>query len=175
MLSKKIKQYLPDITELRHKYKLGILGDSILSPTVWHFHRHAVARALLIGLFIGLQPLPGHMIMAAILSVLISANLPLAVITVWITNPITLAPISYLEYKVGMWLLQRPDGDFHISWTWQWFVNEFASIWFPMFIGSIFIGLIIAPLAYVLTLMGWRYWIIYQWGKRKKIHFPSSS
>lgn len=168
MLRKKIKQYIPDVAEFRHKYKLGILGDSILEPRLWHFHRRAVSHALAIGIFIGMLPLPGHMIMAAILAVLLSANLPLAVMAVWVSNPITLAPISYIEYKVGMWLLQRPPGEFHISWTWEWFMHEFTDIFVPMLLGSLFLGVILALLIFILLRLSWRYWIIKHWNKRKQ-------
>ncbi len=57
---------------------------------------------------IGLLPIPGQTILAVLGALLLRVNLPVAAISVWITNPITFAPIFYLAYKIGAALLDLP-------------------------------------------------------------------
>ena len=168
MLKKHIKKFVPNTDELQHKYKLGFLDKHILSPHLWHFHRKDVARSLALGIFIGLTPIPGHMLIIALIVIFLwPANLPISIVAAWITNPATLAPISYIEYKVGLWILGWPQTHhFHFEWTWKWFAKEFVHIWEPMMLGSLLLGLIGAFSVYVLVLFAWRAIIIYRWRTR---------
>ena len=173
MLKKHIKKLVPNIHELQHKYNLGFLGKHIFSPHLWHFHRKDVARSLALGIFIGLTPLPGHMLIVACIAIFVwSANLPIALTAVWISNPATLAPISYLEYKIGVWVLGWPEAHlhhFHIDWTWKWFAKEFIDIWEPMMLGALLLGVIVSFTIYALVLLAWRTIIVYRWKTRTSL------
>ena len=48
-----------------------------------------------IGLFVAMLPIPGHTPLALILGLLLRANLPVALLVIWIANPLTYAPVSY--------------------------------------------------------------------------------
>ena len=50
------------------------------------------------------MPMPFQMVPAAISCALAFANLPAALLAVWISNPLTYVPIFYLEYQIGMML-----------------------------------------------------------------------
>lgn len=171
MLKKYLKERVPDIHELQVKYKLGFLGTALLAPKAWRFNRKNVARGLALGLFIGCTPLPGHMIIATCLALLWPANLPIAVLATWITNPITLAPISYVEYLLGTHLLGWPRMTFsmdeHIQWKWQWFAQTLAEIWEPVMLGSLVVGAILSVSAYWLVLLAWRISVTLKWRTRK--------
>ena len=65
------------------------------------FSPPAVSRGLAIGLFWAFMPMPLQMIPAIFFCWLAFGNVAIAIICVWITNPITYVPIFYLEYKVG--------------------------------------------------------------------------
>ena len=47
---------------------------------------------------------------AAAAALRLRCNLTLAVLTVWISNPLTLPPILYVEYLLGTKLLGQPVG-----------------------------------------------------------------
>ena len=70
----------------------------------------AVRRGLAVGLFWALMPMPFQMAPATLFCWLARGNLPLALLCVWISNPLTYAPILLLEFKVGQLLLD-PDDD----------------------------------------------------------------
>lgn len=167
MLKKYLKERVPDIEQLRTKYKLGFLGNLLLAPRSWHFHRQAVARGVALGLFIGMLPLPAHMIIAASIALLWPANLPIAILATWITNPFTLAPISYFEYLIGIKILGWPEVPFHIEWKWQWLARELAEIWEPIMIGGLLLGILLSVCSYWLVLLAWRLTVMSQWKKRE--------
>lgn len=74
--------------------------------------RVGVCRGLAIGMFWGFAPMPFQMIPATFFCWLARANLPAAIICVWISNPFTYAPIFFAEYKIGVFLSGEPG----ISW-----------------------------------------------------------
>ncbi len=63
---------------------------------------NSVAWGVVLGVFIGLTPTVGfQMVLAAFLATLVGANRLAAVICVWISNPLTLAPIYFFNFRVG--------------------------------------------------------------------------
>ena len=54
------------------------------------------------GLFIAFMPIPGHMIVAIMAALLLRVNIPVAAMAVWVTNPLTVVPIFYLAYRLGV-------------------------------------------------------------------------
>jgi uncharacterized protein (DUF2062 family) len=63
-----------------------------------------VCRGLAVGMFWAFIPMPFQMAPAALFAWFTRANLPLALLCVWISNPLTYAPIVFLEYKIGVFL-----------------------------------------------------------------------
>jgi uncharacterized protein (DUF2062 family) len=169
MIKKYLKDRMPTAQDLHTKYKLGFLAKHLKNSNLWHFHSNNVARGVALGVFVGLLPIFGHMLIVPLVAIFLwPANLPVAMVSTFITNPATLAPISYFEYRVGTWVLGWPEKSFHLEWTWNGFVHEFTHIWEPMLLGSLVLGIIIAPLSYILVLLVWRGFIVYQWKKRHK-------
>jgi uncharacterized protein (DUF2062 family) len=48
------------------------------------------------------------MLPAAIAALIFRVNLPLCIVLVWISNPLTMIPVIYVSYFVGASLLNRP-------------------------------------------------------------------
>ena len=69
------------------------------------FSPDAVRRGLAVGLFWAMIPMPLQMAPATLFCWLARGNLPLALVCVWISNPLTYAPIFLLEFQVGQWLI----------------------------------------------------------------------
>lgn len=80
---------------------------------VLNFSRDAISRGMAVGMFWGFVPMPFQMVPAAVFCLLTRANLPLALICVWISNPFTYVPIFYIEYKIGVWLF---GGGIDMNW-----------------------------------------------------------
>lgn len=67
---------------------------------------HQVALGFAVGLFVALTPTVGvQMILGALIAHLLRANRALPVALAWISNPFTMGPIYYFNYRVGALLL----------------------------------------------------------------------
>lgn len=67
-----------------------------------------IARGVAIGLWVAFTPLLGfHMLIALALAALFRANKVLAVLLVWVSNPMTLIPIHLPAYLVGRFFVGR--------------------------------------------------------------------
>ena len=58
-------------------------------------------------MFWAFLPIPFQMFPAALFCFFARGNLPLALVAVWISNPLTYAPIFYFEYQFGAFLLSE--------------------------------------------------------------------
>lgn len=146
------------------KYLSPILG----SPNLWHINRYSVATAVSIGLFVGYMPFPGHMIYAAIVAIVLKANLPISVALVWSSNPLTMGPMFYFSYRLGADLLNIPYEHFHIEFSYHWVVHELKHYYDPLLVGSFICGATLALFGNIGTRLFWRYHVVVAWRKRAK-------
>lgn len=157
---------LPKQSDMMNYRSLRVIEHWVCQPNLWHCNRKSVAAACFIGLFVAMIPLPMQMLIAASSAIVLKANIPLAVSLVWITNPLTIAPIFYFCYKVGAWLLQvemfAPD----MQAITQWSFSELLAIWQPLFFGSLLIGTLAGLFAFYLVNWSWRKHVINKWRMR---------
>ena len=62
---------------------------------VWHLNRRSVAGGVAVGLFVSWLPLPLQMVFAATIAAVMRVHVPVSVVMVWFSNPLTFAPVSY--------------------------------------------------------------------------------
>ncbi len=167
MPKKFIKRYLPTPDKVRAIRSLHFLGDILHEPNLWHITRHCVSRAFFIGIFWCFLPMPFQMAAAAFCAIWFNANLPLSVALVWISNPLTMPPIFYFNYKVGAWLLGRPVRTFEFELSWSWISNRIVDIGIPLYFGSIIIATVAACVSYLTIQYLWRRKVRSEWGRRR--------
>lgn len=111
---------------------LGWLGRYLHPrPWLWVAHRRRVARGAALGLAAGVIPLPTQMVVAAVLAVLLRANVAAAVAATWLTNPFTLVPIWGLALWLGEWVVPtRGAGNSPAVLALHW---DAPSTWWPAF------------------------------------------
>ena len=110
-------------------------------------NRHAVAKGVLVGMFIAFIPMPAQMVAIVLLQPLFRFNLPLALALVWITNPLTMPFIYFVEYKTGAFLLRIHDLP-PVSMHLQWFQEHFEAIVLPLYTGAFFYSALFAASGY---------------------------
>ncbi|MDX1610171.1 MAG: DUF2062 domain-containing protein [Halofilum sp. (in: g-proteobacteria)] len=155
------RRYLPKPAELREQDSLRIaLGDLLHDPNVWHLNRRSVSGGFAVGLFTAWIPLPLQMLIAAALALLLRVNLPLSVVLVWITNPLTMGPMFWFAWRVGSWLLGIEHVPVAFEPTLAWFTAGVARIWLPLTLGCLLLGIISAALGFLLCRLAWRYHVI---------------
>ncbi len=162
------KRYMPDPDSIRKHKHLRFFGKLLHDPNLWHLNRHSVARAMAVGLFAALMPIPLQMLLAACLAILLRGNLPIAVSLVWLTNPLTMPPIFYCTYQIGAWVMAVPTRSLPDELSWDWISNQLSTLWQPLLLGSLLLGLILAALGYCLTMGYWRWWVARQWKRRRE-------
>jgi len=65
-----------------------------------HVNRHALARGVAVGLFVGLTPTVGFQTIFMVIGcVILRGNFPAAFLVSWVSNPITMAPL-YLGFNI---------------------------------------------------------------------------
>lgn len=161
------KRYMPDPTSIREHKSLRFFGRLLHDPNLWHLNRHSVARAMGVGLFAALIPMPMQMLLAASLAIPLRGNLPIAVSLVWLTNPLTMPPVFFVTYMTGAWLMQVPPRTLPDEITVQWVTDQLSTIWQPFLLGSVVCGLVLGLFAYFATMLYWRWWVGRQWRRRK--------
>ena len=163
-----LKSYLPDRRFIRGQKSLRFLGDRLHHPGLWHLGRRSVAGGLAVGVFVAFIPLPGQMLIAAIAALLLHVNLPLAVVTVWITNPVTIPPMFYFNYRVGAWLLDSQPINLQFELSWDWLLYNLSAIWQPLLLGSLCMGVLFALIAYLAVSLIWRAYVVLQIRRRRQ-------
>ena len=115
-----LRRILPNRKIMSRDRTLRIFGSLLHEPNLWHLNRRSVSLAVAVGLFMAFMPLPVQMLMAAATAIVVRCNLPVAVAVVWVSNPITVAPLFFAAYKVGAWLLGLPQRrvDYELSFDW---------------------------------------------------------
>jgi uncharacterized protein len=131
----------------------------------------AIAGGLGVGMFIAFTPTVGiQIILAIIAATLCNVNRPAAIAPVWITNPVTVAPVYTFNYWIGTFIWSGPplaevktlfanlgSALTHLSF---WDMKEALlamlhigmEILIPLCIGSVIVGIVLGILTYILSL-----------------------
>lgn len=168
MAKKLIKRLFPSYHRVRDHESLRFFGTLLHDPNLWHLNRRSVAGAFAVGLFIAFLPIPFQMVAAAAVAILVRVNLPISVLLVWITNPLTMAPIYYSAYHLGRRVLDLPRERVTIEWSLEWFTHEMLIIWKPLLTGSLIFSVAAALIGYVAIRLLWRLHILRRIGWRKR-------
>lgn len=168
MPKKLFKRLTPDPRKLREHKHLRFFGKLLHNPNLWHLNRRSASYAAALGLFMAFLPIPFQTIPAAALAIVLQINLPITLALVWLTNPLTVAPVFYFTYKLGSLMLGRPPQDLLFEPTWDWLWAKLAWIWQPFVLGSVTLSIASALLGYFLVQGLWRLHVIRGWNKRKK-------
>ncbi|KPQ31242.1 MAG: hypothetical protein HLUCCX21_03840 [Porphyrobacter sp. HL-46] len=105
-----LRRYMPSREEMAKNKYLAPIGHRFLSPELWRFTRRSVPRGVALGLFAAFIIPIGQVFLAAFLALPSRANVPLAALATFVTNPFTLPFWLVVANKVGNFTL-RIDAD----------------------------------------------------------------
>lgn len=168
MSRKFIQRLFPAYHRIREHKSLQLLGAVLHDPNLWHLNRRSVAGAFGIGLFVAFLPIPAQMLLAAYIAVVTRVNLPISVLLVWISNPLTMGPIYLGGYTIGRYLLGEPRRGYSFEPSLAWFSTELLPIWKPLFLGCFILGVIAGLSGYMLIRLLWRVHILHQLDSRRR-------
>ena len=180
MASKSLKDLLPETATLRqklhnqlggnHQKKTGLrrwIRKTIAQPMVWHLNRRSVAGGVAVGLFISWMPIPVQMLVAAVLSAILRVHVPVSMVMVWFTNPLTVGPILYAAWCSGSMILGEPALAEPLSFHPKSILSSAGQTWHIFLSGMVFCGLVSAVVGFISTLLLWRIHAIRRWKNRK--------
>jgi uncharacterized protein (DUF2062 family) len=131
-----------------------LLGNRLFDPGLWLPTRESVAFGVAIGTFVGLMPFLGlQIVLSLLLCFAFRVNVTAAVLATFISNPVTGAPILYLQREVGL-MLSAPlapvdlEGYSGIAKGWM----EYGR---PLMLGALVTGAAAALLSYPITWILW--------------------
>ena len=152
----------------RAKNLRGLFGDLLHNSNLWHLNRYSVAWGVSVGLFMAFVPVPIQMILAAAAAIVIGCNLPVSVAVVWISNPITWAPMYFFAYKVGALILNVKAASIEFEMSIDWLKNGLGAIWEPFLLGCLVLGLTTAAIGHVAVRAIWRIHVVNSWRERQR-------
>ncbi len=170
MPRKLFRKYLPDHATVRNHRHLRRFAPLLKHPNLWHLNRHSVAGGVAAGLFGGLIPGPFQMLTAAILAIVFRVNLPVAVATTLLSNPLTWPFIIVVAYTIGAFITGEKPSDlqpFAFDWlSGDWgqllpqFIHWFSGLGQTFLLGLFILALALAALGYAAVQLGWRLYIL---------------
>lgn len=143
--------------EIAERWFMGPFRHLIHDHRLWGIRRKTVVPAFSLGLAIAFVPLPGHMMQAALLALVLRVNIPIAVLSTFLSNPLTMGPLFFGAYVLGSTLLGIEPGPFSFEYSFAWVRTVFTTIWLPLTLGCVLLGSAAAVIGYVALDGLWRY------------------
>lgn len=189
-MKQKFKQWLPDPDTVRTNRWLRWMGPILKHPRLWHFSRKGIAMGLALGIFFGLLIPVAQIPFAAATAVLLRANLPMAVASTLVTNPVTFGPVYYGAYQLGKIVLGQPalseeealkaldkahatpNADLSLSERMRVWMKQFGKIGKPLVVGLAIVATFSGLLVYFLASGLWTLKI--RWNRRQRLRQRSA-
>jgi len=175
------KRNMPTREQMGRNRFIKPFAHRVLRSELWRFTRRSVPRGVALGLLVGIIVPFAQILFAALLSVSVRANVPLAALATFVTNPFTTPLIWVVAYWVGSWLLrvdaativapvttamEQTDLEHFLEWlTGATMVTAF---------GLIVIAVVSAALSYLISGWIWRAIVARKWRRRhvRRLHGP---
>lgn len=164
-----IRKYMPTREEMAENRYLAPIAHRFLTPELWRFTRRSVPRGVALGLFSAFIIPVGQIFLAAFMALPSRANVPLAALVTFVTNPFTIAFWAVLANKVGKFILQVDAATGGIandqlqSGTWQWVIDAFEVAGVTV-VGFAVLAVVSASVGYVVSSWVWRFMV----GRRRR-------
>ncbi len=142
MAKKLLRKFLPHPDVIIHNRWIKLLGPRLQDPSLWHINRRSCSLAVALGVFCAFIPVPFQMLIAALLAILIRVNILVAVPMVWISNPVTIPPIFYFCYLIGVQILGTKERGFDFELSFDWLLNGLSDVWQPFLLGCLVVGVV---------------------------------
>ena len=176
----RLRRFIPTREQIHANRWLSWLRPHLMHPRLWHFSRRGVSVGVALGVFFGLLVPIAQIPLAAGVAVLMRANVPVAIGSTLVTNPVTFAPIYVLAHRVGARLLGEHDAeapDFsaprvvevepEARW-WRQIWSGLLALGPPLLLGLSLFAVVAGFLTYGLIMLTWRLKTTWAWKRRKR-------
>lgn len=157
-LRKLLPHRLPGREELMSSRWLAPLAHRLASPQLWRLTRRSVPRGVALGLFAGFIVPFGQILLAALCALPMRANLSVAALVTFVTNPLTLPFWVLVAHRVGALALPHGTGIAAIQGQGM-ALSDMVLAAGETATGFAIIAVSSAAAGYALSALGWRLWV----------------
>ncbi|MGV8898970.1 MAG: DUF2062 domain-containing protein [Burkholderiaceae bacterium] len=165
-LRERMRRHLPSREQILGNRWLAWLGPWLHHTKLWHWSRRGVAMGVALGMFFGLLVPIAQIPLSVAAAVILRANVPAAVASTLVTNPITFGPIYYGAYRLGAWVtgdtvpadttvgdvITESDGGDNGASMWQ----RITALGKPLLVGLAITSTLMGLVTYGLITLVWR-------------------
>jgi uncharacterized protein (DUF2062 family) len=168
-----LRGHLPRRETIDQYRLLRPFAKPLSQPNLWHLNHRSVPRGVALGLGVGVIIPFMHVVIAAILAIPARANVALAAAFTLVVNPLTIPPMYVAALHIGLWELGRPSVGRPPLAALQG-MSEFDRLLYfvhhasgPIALGILTLSAGAALTGYVVSAVGWRFWIRSKWRHRR--------
>ena len=163
-LLERLRARIPTREQISRNRWLAWLGPWLQQPKLWHWSRRGVAMGVALGVFFGLLIPVAQIPLSVAAAVLLRANVPAAVASTLVSNPLTFAPIYYGAYRLGVWVTgeKAPPQGIEVIGTQE--IENTLSLWQriaalgkPLVVGLCITAVLMGLFSYGLISLAWRW------------------
>ena len=147
-----LKKIMPSHQTIQKQKILKIFGSLLYKKEIWSLSRKKVLSGVFIGIFVAFIPMPLQMVLVAFLAIFFSVNLPIGLLLIWISNPITMPFIYYFQYELGNLLLNKTQT---IEFTMQSMAENLDQIALSLYFGAFVVSLVCSILCVFILNLIW--------------------
>ena len=174
---KRLRDWLPDAHALRTHRALRWLGPALHHPRLWHLSRRGLALGMALGFFFGLLTPLAQIPLSAAAAVALRANVPAAVASTLVTNPLTVGPIYYAAWHLGSAILGQPAGTPPAPASgaeppapgaggWRHAMHRILGVGKPLLLGLALLATVVGVSTYALVSAAWT--LSVRWKRRRR-------
>ncbi|ANY19877.1 hypothetical protein A6F68_01360 [Tsuneonella dongtanensis] len=159
-----IQRNMPTREQMQRSRWTRPFANRIMRSELWRFTRRSVPRGVALGMLVGIIIPFAQILFSALLCLPVRANVPVAALTTFVTNPITTPLIWILSYNVGSWMLRVDAATVIAPVNKAMEHSEFGDMlqWLTgatlvTAFGLVVVAAVAAAASYVATSFSWRY------------------
>jgi uncharacterized protein (DUF2062 family) len=101
-----IQRNMPTREQMEKSRIMRPFAARVLRSELWRFTRRSVPRGVALGMLVGIIVPFAQILFASLMCLPVRANVPIAALTTFVTNPFTTPLIWVLGYNIGAWMLR---------------------------------------------------------------------
>ena len=163
---------MPERSDMERNRYLAPIAHRFGRSELWRFTRRSVPRGVALGLFAAFIIPLGQIFLAAFLALPARANVPVAAVITFVTNPFTVPFWLVVANKVGRFTLKVDPETFGTAkaaieqgwWTqFGWWLETAGVTAF----GFVVLSIVTAGIGYLCASFFWRFVVARRWSRRK--------
>lgn len=161
-----LSNHVPTRESLSRNRYIKPFAHHVLRSDLWRFNRRSVPRGVALGLFVGVMIPLAHFIVAAFLAVFIRANIPAAMLATFIGFPAIYVFLVAAAYRIGELVLHldamttvSPLSETMQHTQTDDLLQHLTGAGLDTALGLFILACSFASLGYVISSVGWRFWV----------------